>query len=506
MAGIIPIAPDYSDKDFDSVRVRLQNIIKSVFPDWTDFNRANFGNILLDSFAFVFDILSFYQDSQSAESRIGSATQRESLLSLVKLIGYRPATATAAQATVAITIPAAVAGDCVFPAGTIVMTEEITDPIEYQLLSTLTIPSGQTSVSGTAENSETRSDVFTSNGLANQTFPLTATPYIDASAIVSAGNGAYTEVADFLSSSVSNSNGGRDFTISVDQNDRATIRFGNGVNGTIPVGSIAVTYKTGGGQAGRVDAGKLKKLQGSFTSTTGVAIAPTVTNPAASAGGNDRATIAQIKELAPATLRTLTRSVTKEDFETNAKRVSGVARALMLTSNEDPAVGENTGILFVVPTGGGAPTQTIKDAVLQMVTVTYPHTLTFQVTVQDPSYKTVNVAATIYLKNSATSATVKAAITSSLTKFFQPQNDDGSTNDNIDFGGNVKDIDGEVVSELSLSDIYNIIRDTTGVRKIDPSPGGFTLNGSFDDVLLEPREFPKLGTISLVNGDTGQPM
>jgi hypothetical protein len=55
----------------------------------------------------------------------------------------------------------------------------------------------------------------------------------------------------------------------------------------------------------------------------------------AASGGADRQTVASAKLLAPESLRTVTRTVTREDFEINARRVSGVARALMLTSNED---------------------------------------------------------------------------------------------------------------------------------------------------------------------------
>ena len=50
----------------------------------------------------------------------------------------------------------------------------------------------------------------------------------------------------------------------------------------------------------------------------------------------------------------------------------------MLTSNEDPGIAENTGILFVIPRGGGAPSAALKDAVKQQVTVVFPNTLTFQ--------------------------------------------------------------------------------------------------------------------------------
>jgi len=80
---------DYTDRDFDSIQLRLQSLIRSVFPDWTDFNVANFGDILLDLFSHVGDVLGKYQDGQARESRIVTATQRRNVLALVKLLGYR---------------------------------------------------------------------------------------------------------------------------------------------------------------------------------------------------------------------------------------------------------------------------------------------------------------------------------------------------------------------------------------------------------------------------------
>jgi hypothetical protein len=81
-----------------------------------------------------------------------------------------------------------------------------------------------------------------------------------------------------------------------------------------------------------------------------------VRNPAPASGGADRQSVASAKLLAPESLRALTRTVAREDFEINARRLSGVARALMLTSNEDPTIAENTGILYVIPQSqAGAP-------------------------------------------------------------------------------------------------------------------------------------------------------
>jgi hypothetical protein len=93
--ALLAHAKDYTDKDFDSLRLRLQSLVRSVFPDWTDFNIASFGTIL-ELYAFVLDVLVVYQDNQARESRLLTATQRKNLIALCKLLGFRPAGARAA--------------------------------------------------------------------------------------------------------------------------------------------------------------------------------------------------------------------------------------------------------------------------------------------------------------------------------------------------------------------------------------------------------------------------
>jgi predicted phage baseplate assembly protein len=449
-------------------------------------------------YAFVVDVLGFYQDNQALNSRIVTATQRRALLGLVKLIGYTPATASAATVDITITLPSSPTNDVTFEAGSFAATEEVTNPIRYQLLADAVISAGASpaTVTVTTENSEPPQTTHISSGLANQEIVLPTTPYLDDSAVPVWGDGTYTQVDSFLDSEATD----RHFTVTVDQNDQATLRYGNGVNGSIPVGSGITTYKIGGGSAGRVEAGALRKLEGSFFDGT-VLTQPTVTNPAASSGGTDRESVEQIKVNAPATLRVLNRTVAREDYEINALRVAGVSRALMLTSNEDSGVQENNGILIIIPDGGGLPSTSLKASVHTMVTETFPSTLTFQVAVQDPVYKTINVSMRVAFLQGFTKATVAAAIRTALTDFFAESDEDGVPNENVDFGGKITDSSGTVVGEQAFSDVFNAARDVAGVRKL--VPGNFLLNGVADDVDLTTREFPQLGTVTIVDDDTG---
>ncbi len=76
---------DYTDLDFDSIRLRLIGLVKESFPEWTDFAVASFGNILLEMYALVGDVLSYYLNAQARESRLATATQRKNVIVLARM-------------------------------------------------------------------------------------------------------------------------------------------------------------------------------------------------------------------------------------------------------------------------------------------------------------------------------------------------------------------------------------------------------------------------------------
>jgi len=184
-----------------------------------------------------------------------------------------------------------------------------------------------------------------------------------------------------------------------------------------------------------------------------------------------------------------------------------VARALMLTSNEDPSIGENAGILYVIPTSdrpGALPTPALKNLVKKQVTEVYPCTLTFQVSVQDPVYRVIDIVARVFLRQGYGPGDVRDRIRKSLSAYFRVTEPDGTPNPLVDFGFNVKDAEGNPVGEIAWSDVFNVIRDTPGLRKMGDSRLDLTLNGLPTDVVLNLREFPVLGSVTLRNGETGE--
>lgn len=497
---MLPASADYSDKDFDALRVRMFKLITSVFPEWSDQNAANFGNILVELFAFVGDVLTYYMDNASAESRIVTATQRKSLLGLCKLVGFVPTGATASTATVVFSLPSPATANVVIRAGDVVTTADVTDVLKFQLLEDVTIPVGATSAQGVVENSSNATEVFQSTGLADIELTLSSLPYLDGSAQVIAADGAYVEVTNFINSTA----GDKHFVVVVDQNDRARIRFGDGVTGSVPRGAITCAYKTGGGSGGKVEPGAIKVLTRAYVNASGVPVQLSCINPGAAVGGADRMTNAQIKVLAPQSIRAPVNTIAREDFSINAERLPQVARAMLLTSDEDPAVPENTGHLFIIPSDGGVPSQELKDLVHSQVTRVFPCAITFNVVELDPVYKAINVYTIVHRRAGYTKAQTKKEITDALTAFFVIKNPDGTRNERVDFGANLLDENGSPVEQLAWSDIFDVIRDLPSVRKVDSGPSGLLLNGERDDVSIASREFPQLGSITVVDGGSGE--
>lgn len=508
MALVIPDT-DYTNKDFDSLVARVERLVDTAFPEWTERSKANFGNILKELPSHVGDALFFYLDKAARESRISSAQLRKSLLGLCKLIGYRPPGASAATAQEVFTLEQVLAGTLTIAKGQKVKTAEVTAPIKFQLLEDLIFLPGELEKTVTVEHSEFAQDTFTSNSQADQRVTLRKTPYLDLSAIIVDASGTYSLVDNFLESTSTDLHA----VVVVDQNDKATIRFGNGINGKIPTGTVTIDYKTGGGASGQLEPNTLKKLDGGpYRDSLGTLAKLSATNPAETSGASDRATNAQIKLLAPASIRVISRAVAREDYEIVARNYPGVARALHLTRNQDPGIAENNGILFIVPTGGGAPSGTLLTGILGQFAPTgpFPSTNTYQLAAQTPLYLTVDLFVKLFKRQGYTAATVKANVLASLGRFFAISVDEdgepdvnGTPNPLIDFGFNLKDVDGNPTNELAYSDIFNAVRDTAGVRKIGDAPSEFTLNGTFGDVDVGNFEFPILGAVTLIDGDTG---
>lgn len=531
---LIPEHVDYTGKDWRQIWDRLNNLKRSVFARWTEEAAADFGNLLFGTFADVGDHCMYYTDTWARESRLPSAQQRRSILAHARSRGFEPYKAVAAQATESFTLAAAAANSVRLPRGTVVKTAKVVEPTRYQLLEELVFAPGETFKAVTVENSAFAADSFTSPETPDYSTPLfSSSPFLEGSESISATNGAYTRVQTLLLSGPMD----RHYTIIVDAEERARATFGDGVKGAIPLGQIAVEYKTGGGEAGAVEAETLVVLEGTpFADELGNPVAISVTNEERSTPGANRQSNRSIKTLAPLAVVVQGRAVSRPDFETVSKLVTGVGRALALFRDDDSAVPENWCYLYVVPQDGGeAPLLLLEEVRSRFEPVegfdepSHPKMNTLNLEVRSAPYEDVNITSTVYFRQGVTPAAGGAAVRARLARYFALRiaasqliadapavaaaygitEADGDTlvdNPRVDFGLEFRDIDGNPTGLLPWSDIFDVIRDTPEVIKVDPGVNGLLLNGERQDLSIESFNFPQLGAVTLIDGNTGQPV
>jgi len=84
------IAINYTSRDFNTIKQDLINYAKTYYSNtYQDFNEAGFGSLMIDTVAYIGDILSFYLDYQANESYLNTAIEYQNVIKLARQIGYK---------------------------------------------------------------------------------------------------------------------------------------------------------------------------------------------------------------------------------------------------------------------------------------------------------------------------------------------------------------------------------------------------------------------------------
>ena len=104
---------DYTSRDFNSIKEDLVDYAKRYYPNsFKDFSESGFGSLMLDTTAYIGDILSFYLDYSVNESFLDTAIEYDNILKLGRQMGYRfnPSAASVGEAIFYLIVPAASVG------------------------------------------------------------------------------------------------------------------------------------------------------------------------------------------------------------------------------------------------------------------------------------------------------------------------------------------------------------------------------------------------------------
>lgn len=412
-----PVPVDYSAREYDTIKQALIARIPSLAPEWRNRTENDFGIVLIELFAFMGDMLSFYIDRAANESSIDTAVLRESVLSFANLIGYTVRDMSPASGAVTFTTTAGRTVDLVIPAGTPLLTSSVnsdTSPLPFTTDVDLTILSSTTT--GTVEVTQgkvvTDEKIGVSTGSPSQTFSLFETGVVTDSVLVDIVSDDITTRWGRVETLLGAGPTDQVYSIVVDTNDVATVTFGDGANGLVPPQGtvLQATYRKADGAKGDVGTGSITVLPTVITDVV------SVTNVLAISGGFDRETIDDIRKALPGSIKAINRAVTPEDFEPLAEQVPGVLHAKAVADVYTSV------LIYVVPTGGGSPSMDLATSVEDYLSTR--SLIGTDTTVMTPAYVGVNVTLNLFVLSTFFTQETEDRVNDALIDFFNLANVD----------------------------------------------------------------------------------
>lgn len=462
---------DYIQKDYSSTVDAIINFANVNYGSgtsanrlWTNFNADSFSRNWLEIVAFVSDVFFFYFDSQATQSYLQTATVLSAVKDIAKQFGFTPASATSSSGVATLTTTAA----GTIPRGFVVQASNGSD----FFVTTAVVAPGAGTVNANVLQGTIVTEQFAAEGLQSEEFDLKGPNVVidndnlnplDISPQITIGGNSYKLVSSLIrfngtdSAPITDSlgnligGGGRVFLLDERPDGTPYIKFGDGIFGRkLNSGElISISYRTGGGSAGNIPEQTLNKL----VSTS--SIVSSVTNNADFSGGADAQTIEQLRELIPASLRTLDRAVSEQDYsDLLTTTFSEVFAASTEANTEDPGIDLN---IYVVPQGNGI-TKISDNILLRNKLSNYidrRKMVTVQFQILDAFGVDILLALEVFISDTASKSTVTNSIKSALATFFS-----------LNTGG----VDGSGIGfseSILLKDMANIVEAVVGVERFE---------------------------------------
>lgn len=431
---------DYTSRDYASLRQSMLNDATTKLPEWTSRSTNDFGVVMIEEFAYVGDILSYYIDRLVNESYLTTATQRSSILNIAATLDYRPDNGR--PATTMLTLGVVPGSSVVFiPAGSKFSSAssqpDVVAVVVFETDSDLYIPQDPAvvaygTVSATQGTTVADESIGTSDGTTAQRFALSTRSVIEGSILLTLDEGSGPSPWNFIEHLIDAGPNDPVFTTSTDAYGITTIEFGDGITGRVPVigAPIEATYRVGGGTVGNVGVGAINVIVSAPTDVS------SALNQTPADGGTDPESNDQIRINAPRALSSLQRAVTLEDYANLSLRVAGVAKA-------KASGGSYTNItVCIAPTGGGQPSSLLSARVLNYLQD--KKMVNAHITITPPVYVPVSVALDIMVADAYSQSAVTNNVRNVLTDLLAFEN--------VDFG-----------DTISVSEIYGVVAQIPGV-------------------------------------------
>lgn len=267
-----------------------------------------------------------------------------------------------------------------------------------------------------------------------------------------------------------------DFVAEAEDDGRATLRFGDGISGSLPIGGLTATYRVGNGRMGNVGAESIAHV------LDGPAGITSARNPLPAAGGTDPESVDEVRLYAPQAFRTQERAVTEADYALMAERHPEVQRA---TANRR-WTGSWYTLFVTVDRRGMRAGEPARSADQEFTGEMGRYLQRYRLTGHDleialPIYVSLDIALSVCVASGYVRANVRQALYQAFSSGDLPGGGRGFFHpDNFTFG-----------QPVYLSQVIAAAMRVPGVAWVD-----LRTDGSYDDSSPKPNRFQRWGQAS----------
>lgn len=451
-----------TDLDFNDIKENLKNFLKSQ-NTLRDYNfEGSALSVLLDVLSYNTQYNAYYLNMVANEMFLDSAIQRESVVSLAKLLNYTPKSAIAPEAIVNIQVNQVTDASLTLPKNAQFLSENI-EGVNYNFVTT------DSTTVNVVNNTATFSNVYIKQGIvgsisytvdanANPTYTFTVpdenvdTTTISVSVQQSSSNSSlevYTKATDVLQLNGESTV----YFLQEGVNGLYQINFGDGILGKQLVNGniVNISYlSTSGTAAAGANSFINMDAIGGFSNVV-------VTSVQGASFGQDKETIESIKFQAPKSFAAQKRAVTKEDYIT-AIQQNNLGYAFDAVSvwggqeNDTPIYGQV--FISLKPAGSYNLTQLQKQRLIEDV-IKPVSVLTVTPTLVDPDYTYLQLTVNVLYdpsKTNLTSSQIKNNVKTAISNLAASQlNTFNSTFNVTNFNNVVNNVSPAIITnEISL--------------------------------------------------------
>ena len=500
-----------TDLDFDAIKNNLKNYLKSQ-DTLKDYNYEGSAlSVLLDLLAYNTQYNAYYLNMVANEMFLDSALQRDSVVSLAKLLNYIPKSAVAPQATINLTVNQVTDASLTLPKNTPFLSEAI-DGINYTFVTaeekTVSVVNNTAQFQNIIIKQGTPAGIsYTVDSTQNPTYTFKIPEInVDTSSlsvvVQQSSTNTYIETYTQSTDVLNLDSQSRVYFLQEGNGGYYEVYFGNGVLGNkLTDGNIVrLSYITTSGQSSYgANSFVVMSPIGGYSNTY-------VTPIVSSSSGSGKESISSIKFQAPKSYSAQNRAVTKEDYITAIQQNNlgfsfDAVNVWGGQENNPPVYGQV--FVSLKPSGAydltNSQKQQIITNILQPISM-----MTVTPTIVDPDYTYIQITANVFYdpkRTSRTASELQTAVRNTISNLAKNSlNTFNSVFTESDFILSISNVDSSIITNVLSINVqkkfYPILTKATSYN-LDfgtPLQKGMFLSGIYSSPACQFKDLQNLVT------------